>query len=142
MKSLKNKRIAVLCGGRSGERDVSLRSGKRVFESLKKQRFNASMIDLSDDLIAQLKKKKIDLVYIALHGRYGEDGTVQGLLELARIPYTGSKVLASALAMNKLASKRIFDAVGIATPRFIEINPSSRKVLSVRINSIVAHNMT
>jgi D-alanine-D-alanine ligase len=122
MKSLKNKRIAVLCGGRSGERDVSLRSGKRVFESLKKQGFDVTQFDLDDDLIAKLKKKKIDIVYIALHGRYGEDGTVQGMLEIAGFPYTGSKVLASALAMNKLAAKRIFDAVGIPTPRFAEIN--------------------
>jgi D-alanine-D-alanine ligase len=122
VKSLKNKKIAVLCGGRSGERDVSLRSGKRVFDSLKKQGFDVSQFDLDDDLIAQLKKKKIDVVYIALHGRYGEDGTVQGLLEIANIPYTGSKVLASALAMNKLAAKRIFDAVGIPTPRCLEIN--------------------
>ena len=122
MKNLKNKKIAVLCGGRSGEREVSLRSGKRVFDSLKKQGFDVYQFDLSDDLIAQLKKKKIDVVYIVLHGKYGEDGTVQGLLEIANIPYTGSKVLASALAMNKLAAKRIFDAVGIPTPRYMEIN--------------------
>jgi D-alanine-D-alanine ligase len=122
VKDLKNKKIAVLCGGRSGERDVSLRSGKRVLDSLKKQGFDAQQFDLDDNLIAQLKKKKIDIVYIVLHGRYGEDGTVQGLLEIANIPYTGSKVLASALAMNKLAAKRIFDAVGIPTPRYAEIN--------------------
>ena len=122
MKDLKNKKIAVLCGGRSGERDVSLRSGKRVFDSLKKQGFDVQQFDLDDDLVARLKKKKIDLVYIALHGRYGEDGTVQGLLEIANLPYTGSKVLASALAMNKLAAKRIFDAAGIPTPRYAEIN--------------------
>ena len=122
MKALKNQKIAVLCGGRSGERDVSLRSGQRVFDSLKKQGFDVHRFDLDDDLIARLKKKKIDLVYIALHGRYGEDGTVQGMLEIANLPYTGSKVLASALAMNKLAAKRIFDAVGIPTPRFMEIN--------------------
>jgi len=122
MKSLKSKKIAVLCGGRSGERDVSLRSGKRVFDSLKKQGFDVHQFDLDDDLIAQLKKKQIDLVYIALHGRWGEDGTVQGMLEIANLPYTGSKVLASALAMNKLAAKRIFDAVGLPTPRYAEIN--------------------
>ncbi|MDD4178455.1 MAG: D-alanine--D-alanine ligase [Candidatus Margulisbacteria bacterium] len=122
MKSLKNKKIAVLCGGRSGEREVSLRSGKRVFDSLKKQKFNVIKLDLEDNLIATLKKKKIDLVYIALHGRWGEDGCVQGLLEVAGIPYTGSKVLASALAMSKLAAKRIFDSVGIPTPRYMEID--------------------
>lgn len=122
MKSLKNKKIAVLCGGRSREREVSLRSGKNVYESLKRQKFDVVMIDPKDDLLTQLKKKKIDLAYIALHGRYGEDGTVQGLLELAEIPYTGSGVLASALAMNKLASKRIFDAVGLPTPRYLEVD--------------------
>ncbi|MCU0641111.1 MAG: D-alanine--D-alanine ligase [Candidatus Margulisbacteria bacterium] len=125
MKTLKAKKIAVLCGGRSGERDVSLRSGKRVFDSLKKQKFNVTMFDLTDDLIAQLKKKKIDLVYVALHGRFGEDGCVQGLLEVANIPYTGSKVLASALAMNKLAAKRIFDTCNIPTPRYLAIDPQS-----------------
>lgn len=125
MKNLKSKKIAVLCGGRSGEREVSLRSGKRVFESLKKQKFNVVLMDLEDDLITQLKKNKIDIVYIALHGRWGEDGSVQGMLEVANIPYTGSKVLASALAMNKLAAKRIFQAVGIATPRSVEIDTSS-----------------
>lgn len=125
MRNLKNKKIAVLCGGRSSEREISLRSGKRVYESLKKQGFKAILIDLEDNLIAKLKKNKIDIVYIMLHGRPGEDGTVQGLLEIANIPYTGSKVLASALAMNKLASKRIFDAVGIPTPRYLEINQQS-----------------
>jgi len=125
VKNLKSKKIAVLCGGRSGEREVSLRSGKRVFESLKKQKFNVVLMDLEDDLITQLKKNKIDIVYIALHGRWGEDGSVQGMLEVANIPYTGSKVLASALAMNKLAAKRIFQAVGIATPRSVEIDTSS-----------------
>jgi D-alanine-D-alanine ligase len=125
MLKLKSKKIAVLCGGRSGEREVSLRSGKRVFDSLKKQKFDVLMFDLTDDLVTQLKKKKIDIVYIALHGRWGEDGTVQGLLELANIPYTGSKVLASALAMNKLAAKRMFQAAGIHTPKYKEINGRS-----------------
>lgn len=126
MKNIKNKKIAVLCGGRSGEREVSLRSGKRVFDSLKKQGFNVITLDLEDDLITTLKKKKIDLVYIALHGRFGEDGCVQGLLEIAQIPYTGSKVLASALAMNKLAAKRVFDATGIPTPRYFAIEKIKR----------------
>lgn len=112
-------------GGRSGERGVSLRSGKRVFESLKKQGFNVISMDLADDLISELKKEKVDVVYNILHGRFGEDGMVQGLLEMANIPYTGSKVLASALAMNKLAAKRVFDAVGIPTPRYVEIDTMS-----------------
>jgi D-alanine-D-alanine ligase len=82
-------------------------------------------MDLEDDLIAALKKAKIDIVYIILHGRHGEDGTVQGLLEIAGIPYTGSKVLASALAMHKVAAKRIFEAVGVPTPRYLEIDGAS-----------------
>lgn len=122
MKALKDKKICVLMGGRSGERDVSLRSGKRVFESLKSQGYNVISMDLEDDLISKLKREKVDLVYNVLHGRFGEDGVVQGLLEMARIPYTGSKVLASALAMNKLASKRVFDTVGVPTPRYMEIH--------------------
>ncbi|MFH1387422.1 MAG: D-alanine--D-alanine ligase [bacterium] len=122
MKNLKSKKIAVLCGGRSGEREVSLRSGKRVYESLKSQGFNVIKIDLEDNLVATLKQNKIDVVYNILHGRYGEDGTVQGMLEIAGIPYTGSKVLASALAMNKVAAKRMFDAYNIPTPRFLKID--------------------
>lgn len=109
-------------GGRSGERDISLRSGKRVFESLQKQGFNVISLDLTDDLIAQLKKHQVDIVYNILHGRWGEDGTVQGMLEIANIPYTGSKVLASALAMHKLAAKKIFESTGIPTPHYAEIN--------------------
>ncbi|MBU0630847.1 MAG: D-alanine--D-alanine ligase [Candidatus Margulisbacteria bacterium] len=115
-------KIAVLCGGRSRERDVSLRSGKRVFESLKSQGYNVIKLDLTDNLAADLKKNNIDLVYNILHGEFGEDGAVQGLLELAGIPYTGSKVLASALAMNKLAAKRLFDAANIPTPRYLPID--------------------
>lgn len=125
MSSLKSKKICVLMGGRSGERSVSLRSGKRVLESLQKQGYDAISMDLEDDLIAALKKAKIDIVYIILHGRHGEDGTVQGLLEIAGIPYTGSKVLASALAMHKVAAKRIFEAVGVPTPRYLEIDGAS-----------------
>lgn len=125
MNGLKDKKICVLMGGRSGERDVSLRSGKRVFDSLKNQGFNVISMDLDDDLVSKLKKEKVDVVYIMLHGRFGEDGTVQGLLEMANIPYTGSKVLASALAMNKLASKRVFDALGIPTPRYVEVDGTS-----------------
>jgi len=124
MEELKNKKICVLMGGRSGEREVSLRSGQRVFDSLKRQGFNVISLDLEDDLTSKLKQEKVDIVYIILHGKFGEDGTVQGMLELAGIPYTGSKVLASALAMNKLAAKRIFDAVGIPTPRYLGIDGS------------------
>jgi len=124
-KDLKKLRVAVLCGGKSRERDVSLRSGKRVYESLKKQGYNAVLIDAKEDLLQQLKKQKVEIAFIALHGRFGEDGTVQGLLELYDIPYTGSGVLASALGMHKVAAKRIFQARGIPTPNFFEIDAFS-----------------
>jgi D-alanine-D-alanine ligase len=119
----KKKKIAVLMGGRSSERDVSLRSGKNVLDSLKRQGFkNVCQMDLNEDLLSRLKKEKIEAVFIALHGRFGEDGCVQGLLELSGIPYTGSGVLASALAMNKVAAKRIFQAKAIPTPNFSVVN--------------------
>ena len=95
-------------GGRSGEREVSLRSGRNVSDSLRRQGFEHIFeLDLSDDLTSQLRNNQIGAVFIALHGKYGEDGCVQGLLELANIPYTGSRVLASALAMDKVQAKRI-----------------------------------
>lgn len=120
---LKKKKIAVLMGGRSGEREVSLRSGKNVFNSLKSQGFNVISLDVDDKVIDKLKKNRIDVAFVMLHGRFGEDGAIQGLLELYDIPYTGSKVLASALAMNKVASKRIFEATGIPTPKYLTIDP-------------------
>jgi D-alanine-D-alanine ligase len=121
--NMKNKKIAVIMGGGSGEREVSLRSGKKVFESLKKQGFKVISLDADDKLIDNLRSKKIDIAYIMLHGKYGEDGTIQGLLEHCGIPYTGSKILASALAMNKVAAKRIFEACGIPTPKYFVIDP-------------------
>lgn len=130
---LKKKKIAVLCGGRSREREVSLRSGKKVFESLQSQGFNVVQLDLEEDLVSRLKKEKVDAVFIMLHGSPGEDGTVQGLLEIAGIPYTGSKVLASALAMDKIASKRIFEAVGIPTPKYAVIEADDWKSDAERV---------
>jgi len=122
---LKSKKIAVLMGGRSGEREVSLRSGKKVLDSLKSQGFRVVPLEPDDKLIDNLKKNKIDIAYIMLHGKYGEDGTIQGLLEHFNIPYTGSRVLASAQAMNKVASKRIFLATGIPTPQYMTIDPDA-----------------
>jgi len=122
--NLKNKKIAVLMGGRSGEREVSLRSGGRVLDSLKKQGYKAVPLDTDPDLIDKIKKEKIDVVCIMLHGRFGEDGTVQGLLEMHGIPYTGSKVLASALGMNKIASKRVWESLSIPTPKFMLVDAS------------------
>ncbi|MDI6780724.1 MAG: D-alanine--D-alanine ligase [bacterium] len=112
-----HKKIGVLAGGISSEREVSLRSGKNVLDSLKRQGFEAFISDPADnDFIEQIKV--MDVAFIALHGGYGEDGGIQGLLEVMGIPHTGSGVLASALSMNKVASKRIFREQGIPTPDY------------------------
>ncbi|MDD2850714.1 MAG: D-alanine--D-alanine ligase [Desulfuromonadaceae bacterium] len=113
-----SKKIGVLLGGLSAERDVSLKSGMAVHQALTVQGYNAVTIDVGRDLADVLKREAIDVAFIALHGRYGEDGCVQGLLELLQIPYTGSGVLASALAMHKRFSKQAFAASGILTAPF------------------------
>lgn len=110
-------RVAVLYGGRSAERAVSLKSGAAVLEALQQAGVDAFAIDVGDDVLARLCEQRIDRAFIALHGRGGEDGTIQGLLECAGIPYTGSGVLASALAMDKLRTKQIWHSVGLPTPR-------------------------
>ena len=107
------KHVAVLLGGLSSEREVSLRSGAAASKALKKLGYKVSEIDVGRDLAEKLKKIKPDLVFNALHGTYGEDGCVQGLLELLQIPYTHSGVLASAMAMDKPTAKVIFESVGI-----------------------------
>lgn len=109
-------------GGRSREREISLRSGRRVLESLKRQGLDAVELEMNEDLPYQLKEKKIDISFIALHGKSGEDGRVQGLLEVLGLPYTGSGVLSSALAMNKVVAKKIWKYDNIPTPPFYEIN--------------------
>ncbi|MCK4401620.1 D-alanine--D-alanine ligase [bacterium] len=115
---MKNRRIAVLMGGASSERDISLKSGNCVLKALKEAQLNATAFDVNRDLPDRLIKNKINLVFIALHGKPGEDGTIQGMLDILNIPYTGSGVLASALSMDKIASKRLFQIAGIPTPEF------------------------
>ena len=110
-------RVAVLFGGKSAERDVSLKSGNAVLEALQSAGVNAFGIDVGDDFLARLQAEKIDRAFIILHGRGGEDGSMQGLLECAGIPYTGSGILASALAMDKLRTKQVWHSLGIPTPR-------------------------
>lgn len=110
-------RIAVLMGGRSAEREVSLHTGEQVSSALSERGHVVTGIDTADlGFIERLRAGGFDVVFICLHGRFGEDGTIQGLLEILGLPYVGSGVLASALAMDKIASKRIFEAVGLATP--------------------------
>lgn len=104
----KNARVAVLCGGMSSEREVSLRSGNNCFQALKRLGYNnAVIIDVNKDIAKTLLENKIEVAYIALHGKYGEDGCIQGLLEILGIPYTGSGVKASSVAMDKEFTKRI-----------------------------------
>lgn len=110
----KNTRIGVLYGGLSNEKDVSLRSGKNCYEALLRLGYkNTVLIDMAEDIASVLKKEQIELVYNALHGKYGEDGCVQGLLEILKIPYTGCGVMASSLCMNKFYTKKMLEASGL-----------------------------
>lgn len=111
-------RVAVLFGGRSAEREISLKSGQAVLEALQSAGVNAFGIDVDEHIIARLAAESIDRAFIVLHGRGGEDGSMQGLLECAGIPYTGSEVLASALAMDKLRTKHVWLSGGLPTPRY------------------------
>ncbi len=115
-------KIGVLMGGRSSERDVSLRTGDAIHSALKVKGYNAVKIDVGFDIVERIKEAGIDLAFLALHGRYGEDGTIQGMLEMLNIPYTGSGVLASALAMDKIATKKMLLFEGLPTPRFKTIS--------------------
>lgn len=110
-------RVAVLFGGKSAEREVSLKSGNAVLSALQAGGVDAFGIDVGDDFLQRLASEKIDRAFIVLHGRGGEDGSMQGLLECAGIPYTGSGILASALAMDKLRTKQVWHSLGLPTPR-------------------------
>ena len=114
-------RVGVLMGGLSSEREVSLNSGKGVFEALKGRGYNALAIDWApgDNIASKLVSAEVEIVWNALHGTYGEDGSVQGLLDCLAIPYTGAGVLASALAMDKIMAKQIFRDRGVPTPKAI-----------------------
>jgi D-alanine-D-alanine ligase len=118
-------KVGVLLGGKSGERDISLMSGKGVLDALISKGVNAHAFDPGQQAITELAAQKFDRVFIALHGRYGEDGTMQGLLEQMSLPYTGSGVLASALAIDKQATKRLWSGFNLATPRFVMLNANS-----------------
>lgn len=116
-------KVAVLLGGRSGEREVSLKSGKAVLAALQRTGVDAHAFDTAERPLHDLES--FDRVFIALHGRYGEDGTIQGALELMNIPYTGSGVMASALGMDKWRTKLLWRAAGIATPDFELVTANS-----------------
>lgn len=118
-------KVAVLLGGRSAERDVSLRSGAMVLQALQDSGVDAHGFDTGQRPLTDLVADRFDRVFIALHGRYGEDGTVQGALELLGLPYTGSGVLASALAMDKWRTKLLWEALGVSTPKHVLLSPQT-----------------
>lgn len=113
------KKVLVLCGGKSKEREVSLRSGQAVADALAAKGFIVSMLDVNEEVITSIQKLAPDVVFLALHGKYGEDGTIQGLLDILKIPYTGSGVLTSAICINKAMTKRILDYENLPTAPFL-----------------------
>jgi D-alanine-D-alanine ligase len=108
-----DKNVAVLYGGRSSEREVSLKTGKGCADAIASKGYAVKLIDVDTEVAAQLRTQRIEVAFIALHGRWGEDGCIQGLLESLAIPYTGSGVLASAMGMDKVVSKAIFEMQGL-----------------------------
>ena len=130
--------VVVLKGGTSAEREVSLASGSAVFAGLKRLGIRASVIDVGQDAVAQIENLEPDLVFIALHGQGGEDGAMQGLLESMNLPYTGSKVLASALGMNKVKSKQIWEQMKLKTATYeLLSSQTDYGELIERLNKIV-----
>ena len=125
MKAENFGKVAVFMGGRSAEREISLMSGNAVLAALRQKGVDAHAFDTRDRDLHELRRQGFDRVFIALHGRYGEDGTVQGALELMGIPYTGSGVMASSLAMDKWRTKLVWIAAGIPTPRFAMLEPNT-----------------
>ena len=134
-------RVAVLKGGRSAEREVSLNTGAQVAAALAEEGFDVAEVDAADaDFGAQLQAISPDVVFICLHGRFGEDGTVQGMLELLGYPYVGSGVLASALAMDKVMTKVIYSCAGIPTPDYVHVRrgePYSETEMTARLGEKV-----
>ena len=119
-------KVAVLMGGTSAEREVSLMSGTGVLNALKSQGVDADAFDPAQRELSELKREGFARCFIALHGRHGEDGSVQGALELLGIPYTGSGVMASAIAMDKVMTKRVWLAEGLPTPRYLWLAPEDQ----------------
>ncbi len=128
MKPLKTQKLAVLYGGTSAERAVSLNSGKAIAKGLTEAGFAVQLIDTQDYCLSDLATLDIDRVFIALHGRGGEDGCVQGALQYMNIPYTGSDVLGSALSMDKIRSKQVFQALNLPTAAFAIVDKAEYQV--------------
>jgi D-alanine-D-alanine ligase len=125
-------KVAVLMGGSSAEREISLMSGRGVLAALQSQGIDAHAFDPSERDLVELKRDGFARCFIALHGRHGEDGTVQGALELLGIPYTGSGVMASAIAIDKVMTKRIWLAEGLPTPRYVVLGAGAHTAAHTR----------
>jgi D-alanine-D-alanine ligase len=125
-------KVAVLMGGDSAERDISLMSGGGVLAALQSQGVDAQAFDPRERALAELRRDGYARCFVALHGRHGEDGTVQGALELLGIPYTGSGVMASAIAMDKIMTKRLWRAEGLPTPRWVTLGEDEQGAARVR----------
>jgi D-alanine-D-alanine ligase len=134
---MKDKKIAVLCGGLSSEREVSLKSGKAVHSALISNGYkNAVLIDVDYDIAKKLIDEKIDICFNALHGKFGEDGCIQGLLNMMNIPFTGSGVTSSAICFDKVISKYIFEAEDIKTPPYV-VYENSKSILEIPFEKCV-----
>ena len=125
-------KVGVLFGGRSAEREVSLMSGSGVVKALQSKGVDAHAFDPAERSLAELAAEKFDRVFIALHGRYGEDGTLQGVLEQLGIPYTGSGVMASSIGMDKIMTKRVWLSHGLPTPRFVVLDAKAATLEELR----------
>ncbi len=138
MTTNKNIKIVVVCGGVSSEREVSLRSGEAVFKALNQAGYkDVSLFDLKRDNFKLLLAEKPDVCYLALHGEGGEDGCIQGALQLAGIPYTGPGIASSAIAMDKILTKKLLDYSSIPTAKFIEIKKENITNINATIKYLI-----
>lgn len=130
-------KVLVLMGGTSEEREVSLNSGNNVYKALEQKGFQVEALDLSKDNLSRIADIAPDVVFIALHGKNGEDGTVQGYLDLLDIPYTGSGVATSAICMNKILTKKLLSYEGLPTPDFIIMKKKTFDQAAFVVRSLV-----
>ena len=136
LNSINLGKVAVLMGGASAEREVSLMSGTGVLAALRSQGVDAHAFDPSERDLGDLKREGFARCFIALHGRFGEDGTVQGALELLGIPYTGSGVMASSIAIAKVMTKRIWRAEGLPTPGWFEVDSAEATCCANNLSAV------
>lgn len=138
-KKKKDLNVGVIAGGISSEREISLKTGKNIYDSLLRSGYKATFIDSGDDFTAKLKS--INTAFLALHGKYGEDGTMQGLLEMLKIPYTGSGVLSSAMVIDKVLTKQILQFENILTPEYLYFSSGEDSFDKNKINLLIKEEM-